>query len=231
MKQFLIGLIIVVLVLVLVEVVALLRLRAQLTSHSQYWTAQAALPIEPNALTYVALGDSAAQGIGASHPTKGYVGLIADGLARKTGRPVHVINLSVSGAKVADAINKQLPELNKLDLPADAVITIEIGANNMLSYDSAQFKTEINTLFAALPPQTVVSDMPYFGGRAQGSNSNAFMASGIIAEAAQKHGLKKAELYKISKANNSIRSYAADLFHPSDRGYQNWYRAFWQQLD
>ncbi|MBW3639915.1 MAG: hypothetical protein KY451_08715, partial [Actinobacteria bacterium] len=66
---------------------------------------------EPGGLVYVALGDSAAQGIGASSLQRGYISLVADRLAGSTGRPVQVINLSSSGARIRDVIEEQLPEL------------------------------------------------------------------------------------------------------------------------
>ena len=51
-------------------------------------------------LRYVAIGDSAAQGIGASRPDRSYVGVLADDIHAATGRSVRVINLSISGATV-----------------------------------------------------------------------------------------------------------------------------------
>ena len=49
---------------------------------SDYWSVPRG---EAGGLLYVALGDSAAQGIGASHPDRGYVGLLADRLRAATG--------------------------------------------------------------------------------------------------------------------------------------------------
>ncbi|MDQ3151126.1 MAG: SGNH/GDSL hydrolase family protein, partial [Actinomycetota bacterium] len=53
--------------------------------YRRYWLRRAE---EPGELRYVALGDSLTQGIGASRPERGYVGLIADALAQRTGRTV-----------------------------------------------------------------------------------------------------------------------------------------------
>ena len=58
----------------------------------------------PGGLLYVALGDSAAQGIGASSPERGYVGLLAERLRETTGRPVELINISRSGAKIEEVV-------------------------------------------------------------------------------------------------------------------------------
>src|SRR5918995_2824211 len=59
--------------------------------HSKWWRDHAAADGE---LLYVAVGDSAAQGIGASRPDRSYVGVLADDLRAATGRSVRVVNLS-----------------------------------------------------------------------------------------------------------------------------------------
>lgn len=48
----------------------------------------------------MALGDSAAQGVGVDDPADGYVSLVGRHLAEITGRNVRIVNLSVSGATV-----------------------------------------------------------------------------------------------------------------------------------
>lgn len=114
---------------------------------------------EAGGLLYVALGDSAAQGVGASSPDKGYVGLIADRLRTSTGRPVQVVNLSVSGARVADVVATQLPQL--ADLEPD-LVTVAIGGNDIREYDQDGFTADVDQLVANLPPGTYVADVPYF---------------------------------------------------------------------
>ena len=63
-----------ILVVVAVEAALLLRLRGDVSAYAKYWKSR---PSE-GSFTYVALGDSAAQGLGASRPELGYVGLLAD---------------------------------------------------------------------------------------------------------------------------------------------------------
>lgn len=55
------------------------------------------------------LSDSAAQGVGASSPDAGYVGLLAEQLRESTGRPVQVVNLASRVLRVADVVDRQLP--------------------------------------------------------------------------------------------------------------------------
>ncbi len=106
----------------------LARLKGEVMTYSKYWS----IPRGQNGgLVYLALGDSAAQGIGASQPDRGYVGLIADQIRMQTSRPVQVINVSKSGAKLADVIRDQLPLIAKYK--AD-IITVDIGGNDIRHY-------------------------------------------------------------------------------------------------
>ena len=76
----------------------------------KYWLDRANEPTAPNAIRLVALGDSIMQAIGADKPEDGIAGRVAGYLYDKTGRPVHVTNVSVSGATVQDIIAHQLPQ-------------------------------------------------------------------------------------------------------------------------
>lgn len=217
--------------LVLIELVLLQRLLAQRPAYKKYWNNRAQAEIPANATMYVALGDSTAQGIGASKPEKGYVGLLAEALAQKTRRPVHVINLSRSGAKIQDVLERQLPELQKLMLPVDAVITLNIGSNNIGGYNAQEFEAGMEQIVKQMPPQTVVGDIPYFGGgRGNGGERNASDASVIIANLAKKYNLRLAQLHQATRLGHGVRDFAADFFHPSDRAYQKWFKAFWEVL-
>lgn len=198
--------------------------------YKAYWQKEAAKTPESGALVYIALGDSTAQGIGASSARRGYVGLVAEHLARKTGKPVHVINISVSGAKLADAIAKQLPQLKKL--PKPDYVTIEIGANDMPGYNSEKFRLEFSELLNGLPSGTYVANMPsYMSGRLSKFNTNAVDASELIAELMATHpDLRMVDVYDATRTQN-ILDFGADLFHPSNRGYKNWAHAFIKELD
>ncbi len=88
-----------------------LVLNETLPVHSKWWRDHAKVPGE---LLYVAIGDSAAQGIGASRPDRSYVGVLAEEIRSVTGQTVRVVNLSVSGATVELAVQDQLPRFVKL---------------------------------------------------------------------------------------------------------------------
>lgn len=223
-KRILLSLAAIIICLVLVEIVNLLELKANIGRYTNYWRAQTTAN---GNFTYVALGDSAAQGLGASKPELGYVGLLAKQIAQATGKRVRIVNLSVSGAQIEDVINKQLPELKnyKPDL-----LTVEIGANNVTHWNPTLFTKQYNQLAQALPPGTIISNIPYFGGRIR-RNTQAIVASQIIAQAADTYHLKLVDLQSYTREHQSIRNYSWDLFHPSNRGYRNWDAAFWQVIE
>lgn len=216
--------------LAVIEIVMLLLLAAQNGRYHTYWQKRAETTTNEAGLLYVALGDSVGISIGASSAEKGYVGLIAELLEQKAGRPVRVVNLSKSGATINQAVEDQLPKLKTYD---PDVVTIEIGANDMVhTWDEAKFRDDMTRLMSELPKHTVISDMPYFGGGIKrGVEKNVPRANEIIRELAAERGLSVAPLHQITKDNDSLRVYAADYFHPNNRGHQNWFQAFWSVID
>ncbi|MFC6852360.1 SGNH/GDSL hydrolase family protein [Aquipuribacter hungaricus] len=183
---------------------------------------------EPDGLLYVALGDSAAQGVGASSPDKGYVGLLAERLRTSTGRPVQVVNLSVSGARVADVVEEQLPQLEGLE---PDLVTVAIGGNDVRRYETDRFAADVDRLVAGLPPGTYVADVPYFmHGRWE---TDSAQAAGTVRTAAGEAGLVVVPLNDRLRAEGfrgMFTQTSGDLFHPNDRGYEIWTDAFWTEI-
>lgn len=180
-------------------------------------------------LLYVALGDSAAQGIGASGPGRGYVGEIARHIRTATGRSVRVVNLGVSGATVALAVRDQLPRLRELE---PDILTVAIGANDMARFDPERFERDVRRLFDALPPHAIVADVPTF--YFLPSERRARAANRIIHRLAKAHGFPVAPLYARTRRQGLLgvtTQFAGDLFHPNDRGYRVWASAFIPILD
>ncbi len=207
--------------------VRLVTLQRLVAGYRNYWQSQAKQTAEPGALTYIALGDSGAQGIGASQPQKGYVGLLRTAIEEKTGTSVQMINISVSGAKVADVTATQIPQLADLKIDDKTIITLSIGGNDAV-HRNPNFAKDVDTLFSQLPPQTIVADIGYFGGgRYRSRQSFVDQVNPQLHDAAAKHGLKVVKLHQVTKDRDSLRNSAIDIFHPSDRGYRNWFDAFW----
>lgn len=218
--------------LVLAEVIALFWLQGSIAGYKKFWLHHNLQVVSGQHVRYVALGDSTAQGIGATSPFRSYVGLTARALAQKYKQPVQTTNLSVSGARLQDLIDVQLPQLAKLKINKQTVVTVGIGANDVGNFNEAKFSQQMDTLMLNLPPQTVISDVPYFGGgRRRSLEPNVIKANVIIHRLARKHNLRVAPLHQATKAHHGIFYSSADLFHPSNIGYQNWFKAYWQVLN
>jgi lysophospholipase L1-like esterase len=221
------GLLAVLLAIAAVWAVALVRLQRSAAAAAEYWSEPRG---EPGGLLYVALGDSAAQGIGASSPGNGYVALLADRLTAATGKRVQVVNLSSSGARIRDVLDTQLPALSALGRTPD-VVTVAIGGNDVRAYDRATFAAEADRLTRALPAGAYVADAPYFmHGRWE---RDADQAAGLLRASAAKQGLRPVELPDALEAQGwraMLTQFAADWFHPNDRGHRVWADASWARM-
>ena len=211
--------------LVLGEVLALIWLFSTVSSYKIFWIQKAK---EPGEITYLALGDSAAQGIGATSPSRGYVGLIATRLEAQTNKKVRIVNLSKTGAKMEDYLQEQAPKIK--DFKADYV-TIEIGANDISVFQADKFRSDFKKVLQSLPEGSFVSNMPLFNSRPM-SSSSAKQASEIIkAELKSYPKLNFVDLQKQTSEHQSIFGFAPDLFHPNDFSYKNWADAFWKRIN
>jgi lysophospholipase L1-like esterase len=203
------------------------RIAGTLHLNAQWWREEGQ---KSGDLLYVAVGDSAAQGVGASRPGHSYVGLLANHIRAKTGHSVRVMNLSVSGARLREAIAVQIPALR--DLKPD-ILTVSIGANDMSSFDPERFESELGELYDALPPGTIVADLPsFFLGPVE---RNARAANAIVRTLAEKHGFEVAPLHATTRRQGAVwyalNRVSADFFHPNDRGYTVWAAAFLPVVD
>ena len=214
-------------VVVSIWAVKLVALALSVNRNADYWS-------EPHGQTggllYVALGDSAAQGIGASRPERGYVGLLAQRLRDTTGRPVLVVNLSSSGARISDVLDTQLPALAALGRKPD-LLTVGIGGNDVRAYDRDVFAAATDRLTAALPAGAFVADAPYFmHGRWE---RDAQQAADLLTDSATGRGLHPVPLHEALRAQGPgamLTQFAADWFHPNDRGHRVWADAFWREM-
>jgi lysophospholipase L1-like esterase len=197
------------------------RLTASIPVNSNWWKEQRA---KTGDLLYVAIGDSAAQGIGASRPHRSYVGVIAKHIRSRIPGTLRVVNLGISGATVRIAIEKELPRLAKL---RPDILTVSIGANDMTNFDPARFKSEMDELFAALPRHAIVADLPTF--YFLPAEKKVRVANAMLRSVAEKHGLTVVPLHATMRRQGIwgvASQFAGDLFHPNDRGYRVWASAF-----
>ncbi|WP_158865961.1 SGNH/GDSL hydrolase family protein [Leifsonia sp. AG29] len=200
---------------------AKILLNETLPVHSKWWRDEATVEGE---IVYVALGDSAAQGIGASRPKNGYVGIIADHLRAVTGRSVRVVNLSVSGATVALAAADQLPRFSTLK---PDIVTVCIGANDIPRFDERSFRAGIREVLAAVPDDAIIADLPYF--YLPWNERKVAQGNRIIREEAAERALTVVSLNAAMRRygiRGAFTQFAEDLFHPNDHGYRVWASAF-----
>ena len=202
------------------------RLTNAIPVNSDWWKLQREHEGE---LLYVAIGDSAAQGIGASRPGRSYVGAVAAHIRATTGRTVTVVNLGISGATVGIALAKELRHLKKLD---PDIVTVSIGANDIPNFDAARFERELDELYGQLPKHAIVADLPtfYFLPAERVVRSANVTLRRIAAE----HGLTVAPLHERMRRQGLwgvTTQFAGDLFHPNDRGYRVWASAFLPAVD
>lgn len=205
--------------------VKLVRLGRTVGTYGSYWSESKGVP---GGLVYVALGDSAAQGIGASRPSRGYVGLLADRMREQTGREVLVVNLSASGATVRDVVDKQLVQLQAL---RPDIVSVAVGGNDVPFYDGSRFTSAVKELTAALPTGTYIADVPYY---MHGHWERDALAAGRgLTASARDYGLHVVSLHDAARDRGvkaMLTDYAADWFHPNDRGHRVWADAFWNEL-
>ncbi len=192
--------------------------RRQVAEYKAAWEAQNAEVVERTGPRWVALGDSAAQGVGASRFDRGYVGQLLERLRVGDDPAWQVVNLSVSGARTADVIDGQLPHLE--DLAPVALVTCAVGGNDLLRSTRSTHERQLDRLMAALPPGAIVATLP------QGLRSRRARAlNQVIVDEAPCHGLVVADLWGRTGPPWQGK-YGSDHFHPSDAGHADWADAF-----
>jgi len=162
---------------------------------------------------WVVLGDSAAQGVGASAYDNGWVGLVH----RRLGPEWRVLNLSVSGARTRAVVEEQWPQVG--DLAAD-LLTAVVGGNDAMHTRERQWLCDVDALVEAMPVGAVVSTTSRGVFERKTSRVNAHLRA-----AAQQKGLLVADIW--ARTGPPYKGRYADGLHPNDRGYVPWADAVW----
>ncbi|GAC1609654.1 MAG: hypothetical protein NVS3B26_12120 [Mycobacteriales bacterium] len=166
---------------------------------------------------WVVLGDSAAQGVGASSHHNGWVGLVH----RRLGPHWRVVNLSASGARTRHVIDEQWPAGR--DLGAD-LITAVVGGNDALHTREHRWLRDVDDLVAAMPAGAVVSTTARGVFERKTRRVNAHLR-----DAAQHKGLLVADIW--AHTGPPYKGLYADGLHPNDAGYRQWADAVWVALE
>lgn len=182
-------------------------------------------------LTYVVLGDSTATGVGADYESG-----IAVSTARELGRThaVTMTNLAVSGARTHDVLRDQLPEAERL---RPDVVLLSVGANDVTHLTrirsmQADLGEIARRLRAASPAvRIVITGSPDVGSPPRVPRLLRGIAScrtkqvnRMFRREAGSLGLVFAEIARetgpLFRRDRSL--FAADRFHPNERGYAVW---------
>lgn len=202
------------------------RIVEMLPVHADWWRERLH---HEGQLTYLAIGDSAAQGVGATAPGRGYVGLLARRIRHRSRSTVRVVNLSVSGSTTWGAKKDQLPKLQHF---TPDVCTVSIGANDIADFHPDKFERNIREIYGAVPSHAIVAELPCMF--VPNSERKVAVANEIVHRVAAELGLTVAPLHAITKRVGIRRTFFntyGDLFHPNDRGYEIWASAFEPAID
>ena len=204
-------------------------IRADCRAFARYWheNNEAVLADPDGGPVWVVLGDSTAQGIGASGPDGGYVGQSLRQLEARTGERWRILNLSVSGSLIRDVLGEQLPALEALPMKP-GLVTCGIGANDILFSAPAKLFSDLRVLLDAVPEGTVMLDLPVPKGFwwIVGMCSVPYISriNRVIHAVADERKLLVAEV-SIQFRPPWAGKFSVDSFHPSQDGYRDWARA------
>jgi lysophospholipase L1-like esterase len=193
----------------------------QVEAYGAAWQSHNAAALLAEGPLWVVLGDSAAQGVGASSHLSGYVGVVRRRLEDRDGLPWRVVNLSRSGARTREVVDVQWPAASRL--PAD-LVTAVVGGNDALHTREPAWRRDAVDLCGVLPPGTVVATVA----RGVFERKTARVNAVLRAEAAARR-LRLADLW--AHTGPPYRGLYFDGFHPNDAGYLQWADAVWEALD
>jgi acyl-CoA thioesterase-1 len=182
-------------------------------------------------LTYVVLGDSTAAGEG-GHYEHGIAVATEQELDRT--QDVTMTNLAVSGARMSDVVQHQLPTAEKL---RPDVVLLSAGANDVTHLTfirsmRSSLRELVRRLRVANPAVAIViTGSPDMGAppriprllRGLASRRTTLVNQMFVSEAAEL-GLTFAPIAKETGPlfRNDRTLFAPDDFHPNDRGYATW---------
>ena len=196
------------------------HVHAQVARYAAAWEEANARALDGTGRLWVVLGDSTAQGIGAPAWVEGYVGQLLRALDDDAPEPWRVLNLSRSGARAADVLDRQLPALEALASAPD-LVTCAIGANDIVRRTSpGRLDARLRAIVGRLPPGAIVATIPQGLARERTEAANV-----VIRDAASKAGLTVADVWARTGPPWHGK-FASDGFHPGALGYADWAAAF-----
>jgi acyl-CoA thioesterase-1 len=199
-------------------------------------------PAATGSLSYVALGDSTVEGVGASALRLNYVSRLHERL-RGVFPAAQMVNLGVGGATADDVRRHQLPQAVRL---RPDLVTLSVGPNDITGRRPlADYRRDVEEILRTLAGQTtavvVVNLIPDLGvtPRFRGKDVEERVRQRVLAfnealgHAARAHGAEIVDLYGPSQREVPRRPelIAADSYHPSDEGYARWAELMWAGIE
>ncbi|NNE96816.1 MAG: SGNH/GDSL hydrolase family protein [Acidimicrobiales bacterium] len=187
------------------------RTTAQIHPYTEWWSVQNQAAVRGDGPLLVGIGDSILVGIGASHPSISLLGLVGEALSQRDGRRWRVINLAIPGARVDDALERQLPLVEQVGTVDQFFCCI--GTNDIVWTPALQsLRAGLRSVSDALPPGTVF-------GPVAGASQRARLANRALREQARINGQLVAPIWNSEHPSKLRDRIASDRFHPNDLGY------------
>lgn len=189
----------------------------QVLPYAVWWESHNRVALAGRGPLWVALGDSMTQGIGASAPDRGWAGQLSQRLGQR-GWDHRLVNLGVTGARVGDVLDRQLPALERLEAldpeagEGPALVTVVIGSNDVVVRRHRRgLAARFEQLLDRLPEGALVANLP-------NPHREARAVDALLRERAE-----AGRLVLVDMRREGPRSWrgrlASDWFHPNDRGY------------
>lgn len=178
------------------------------------------------------MGDSTAAGVGATSAGATVPRLVAAAVAAERGVAIDLRVVAVSGARIAELLDDQLPAAEGLRPTA---VFISVGANDAVHATRlATFADRYRELLDLLPDgaEVVVLGVPDMGAPPRLAQPLRFFAGlngermdGAAKAAAERAGATYVDIAAATGPafrRDPARYFAADRYHPSDAGYRMW---------
>lgn len=180
------------------------RVQEQIEPYAAFWEQRNRDELARSGPLCIVLGDSLAQGVGATTPERGWVGRL---LPRLAGW--RLVNLSQYGARVEDVLDRQLPAATRRH---HELLICLIGSNDLMQPKHREGVADRYVrLLDRLPRGSVVGNQP-------GTFAAALQVNGLIDDAVERRGLVLAEL-RDPRTRYWGGKLSSDRFHPNDRGH------------
>ena len=126
---------------------------------------------------------------------------------------------------MSDLYGTVIPQLAALDLD-EALVTVVAGIADLESFEPRRFGEDTEQFLDALPPHSLIGDLPALPFSPLGRHVRA--ANAILRDLADARDLAVVPLHGATRQLARVHALthrAADLLHPNDLGYRVWARA------